>query len=126
MCNFNNNKAKNNMSSEQYDNVCKEEFQKITKGIQELNKRLYQDNGVKSIQTKINELENWQLNYDNGIRSVNNLNDLGGWLLGNWKTVLVIIMIAGYMIVQLLTLTGFTPQQQDELIKILEKVMETK
>jgi len=126
MCNFNNNKAKNNMSSEQYDNVCKEEFQKITKGIQELNKRLYQDNGVKSIQTKINELENWQLNYDNGIRSVNNLNDLGGWLLGNWKTVLVIIMIAGYMIVQLLTLTGFTPKQQDELIKILEKVMETK
>ena len=126
MCNFNNNKAKNNMSSEQYDNVCKEEFQKITKGIQELNKRLYQDNGVKSIQTKINELESWQLNYDNGIRSVNNLNDLGGWLLGNWKTVLVIIMIAGYMIVQLLTLTGFTPQQQDELIKILEKVMETK
>jgi len=49
---------------DQYTNVCKEQFDRIVAAIQDLDNRLFRDNGCKSIQTKINQVEAWQANHD--------------------------------------------------------------
>ena len=45
--------------SQQYDSVCRERFDEIIDKLDEMNHKLYVDNGTKSLQSKVNESEFW-------------------------------------------------------------------
>jgi len=104
------------MSIEQYNSVCKEQFEGIRESIQSIDNRLFHDNGTKSVQTRINELATWQANQDaekNKDKSVaDKAVDFG---LKHWALVLVVVML-------LWNHFSVRPFTTDEIIKAQEQV----
>lgn len=47
------------MSEEQYEKVCRNEFNKINEKLDKLDHRLFEDNGGECIQSKINRDRDW-------------------------------------------------------------------
>jgi hypothetical protein len=52
------------MSNQQYQEVCKNEFNEIKSLIKKLDDRMFKDNGTKSVQSKLNAVVDWQDKHD--------------------------------------------------------------
>jgi uncharacterized protein YqfB (UPF0267 family) len=52
------------MSTQQYQEVCKGEFNEIKELIKKLDDRMFKDNGTKSVQSKLNTVIDWQDKHD--------------------------------------------------------------
>jgi len=65
-------------AEEQYEKVCKKEFQDISEKLDKLNDRLFMDNGRECLQSKINRHNDW-------------IKRFGGFLACLWGVVIIVI-----------------------------------
>lgn len=111
------------MSVEQYDNICKDEFKKIQDALHSLEKRLFIDNGTKSIQTRLNEYGAWQKSHDVLQMTKTNPISFTDWLMANWKSISGVVFVLVWLITQFYPGKGFNPEQQQEIKALLKTVI---
>jgi hypothetical protein len=82
---------------EQFTNVCNKMFQKLFDKLDGIDNRLFHDNGVKSVQTKLNEQEIWQKNHDKAIETqqgaIKEKMAIFSFFALNWKYIIIILFL---------------------------------
>ena len=111
------------MSLEQYNNVCKDEFKELKDALHSIDKRLFIDNGTKSIQTILNEHSNWQKNHDILQSTKSNAFTFPEWIKFNWRTISAIIFIVGWIISQLFSGNNFSTEQKSEIKEMFKTII---
>lgn len=140
------------MSIEQYEKIFKEELKELKDAIHEIRKRLFIDNGTKSMQTVQNEIRLWQANHDeqqtkhdnkqathdsqqadhdnrqvynDNHRFQQNLKDLSflEWLMTNWKSISAFVFLVVWVVTQVYPGKGLNAEQQQEIKGLLKTVI---
>lgn len=119
----------NSMSLEQYNAVCKNEFKEIKDALKGFEKRLFIDNGTKSIQTILNEHSIWQKNIEEHLALVaqqellrkKKTKDLSfvEWVMFNWKSISAVGLVILWLVIQFYPPKSFSVSQQQELKNLL-------
>lgn len=134
---------------EQYMDVCEKQFKSIKDDMKNgfarlesivdgLKNSIYKDNGHKSIQSSIGELRMGLANLqDNIFRDISKMEktkngaksidySIAEWFMRNWRFAVIVVLLVAFFIAKMGLLAdsqGFSVEQQNELIKILEKVL---
>lgn len=110
-------------NSEQYNEICKANFDKMQNTLDSIDKRLFKDNGTKSIQTCLNELKAWQVAHEEPVKSKDTSDDLLSWIKKYWKNIGVIAFFLVWLGMQVRLTSNYTEVDQARIQEMLKTMI---
>ncbi len=116
---------------QQFESTCKGLFNELKQGQNELRKdqkeildRLFKDNGHKSVQTCLNDVEKWQENHDKNDKGkfVNSGVSMT-WLICNWHKIVISFIALIWALSSTISVIRGTPVEQ--IIQKIQQIQET-
>jgi len=109
----------------QYQFVCKPNFDRIESGLEELKNRFFHDNGKDSIQTSIiktsaflKEIKDWQDQHSKK-EATNPIQ----WLSQNWRTFSAVIFVIIWLLTNVFNVKSFSTEQRSEIKEMLKTII---
>jgi len=110
---------------EQYQFVCKPNFDRIESGLEDMKNRFFHDNGKKSVQTSLietaaslREIKAWQEQHTKK-EATNPIQ----WLSQNWRTFSAVIFVIIWLLTNVFNVKSFSTEQRTEIKEMLKTII---